>query len=310
MIIFGTLSISVDRLTLQISISVTHQCLFSLILKTAIIFVSEVDVMINVITSELPIIWKFVKSAIDLLAVWVLLYYGIMMFKTNMRTMQLFKGVIVVLLVKAITSVLGLVTLGTIVDAVITWGVLAIVVIFQPEIRVLLEKMGQTKNEVQHRLSDDERERAMDELVESITTMSKDKTGALITFERRQSLQDFINTGVKMSASIKAELLTTIFYEGTPLHDGATIIKNDMIVASACFYPPTNKEIPSQYGARHRAAIGISEITDSLTVVVSEETGNVSFAANGELTRINLNELRSKLIAELNWYDEGGEDHE
>ena len=124
-----------------------------------------------------------------------------------------------------------------------------------------------------------------------------------------------------MSASIKAELLTTIFYEGTPLHDGATIIKNDMIVASACFYPPTNKEIPSQYGARHRAAVGISEITDSitiivseitdsLTVVVSEETGNVSFAANGELTRINLNELRSKLIAELNWYDEGGEDHE
>ena len=101
--------------------------------------------MINIITSELPIIWKFVKSAIDLLAVWVLLYYGIMMFKTNMRTMQLFKGVIVVLLVKAITSVLGLVTLGTIVDAVITWGVLAIVVIFQPEIRVLLEKMGQTK---------------------------------------------------------------------------------------------------------------------------------------------------------------------
>ena len=170
--------------------------------------------------------------------------------------------------------------------------------------------MGQSKNEVQHRLSDDERERAMDELVESITTMSKDKTGALITFERRQSLQDFINTGVKVSASIKAELLTTIFYEGTPLHDGATIIKNDMIVASACFYPPTNKEIPSQYGARHRAAIGISEITDSLTVVVSEETGNVSFAANGELTRINLNELRSKLIAELNWYDEGGEDHE
>jgi diadenylate cyclase len=298
------------RLTLQISISVTHQCLFSLISKTVIIFVSEVDVMINIITSELPIIWKFVKSAIDLLAVWVLLYYGIMMFKTNMRTMQLFKGVIVVLLVKAITSVLGLVTLGTIVDAVITWGVLAIVVIFQPEIRVLLEKMGQTKNEVQHRLSDDERERAMDELVESITTMSKDKTGALITFERRQSLQDFINTGVKVSASIKAELLTTIFYEGTPLHDGATIIKNDMIVASACFYPPTNKEIPSQYGARHRAAIGISEITDSLTVVVSEETGNVSFAANGELTRINLNELRSKLIAELNWYDEGGEDHE
>ena len=266
--------------------------------------------MIAGIEVNLSLILNIIRTIIDLLLVWYILYLGISMFKQNMRTMQLFKGVIVVLLVKAVTSVLGLVTLGTIVDAVITWGVLAIVVIFQPEIRVLLEKMGQTKNEVQHRLSDDERERAMDELVESITTMSKDKTGALITFERRQSLQDFINTGVKVSASIKAELLTTIFYEGTPLHDGATIIKNDMIVASACFYPPTNKEIPSQYGARHRAAIGISEITDSLTVVVSEETGNVSFAANGELTRINLNELRSKLIAELNWYGEGGESHE
>lgn len=266
--------------------------------------------MINIITSELPIIWKFVKSAIDLLAVWILLYYGIMMFKSNMRTLQLFKGVIVVLLVKAITSLLGLVTLGTIVDAVITWGVLAIVVIFQPEIRVLLEKMGQTKNEYRHRISDDQKERVMDELVDAITTMSKDRTGALITFERAQSLQDFINTGVRVSASIKAELLTTIFYEGTPLHDGATIIKNDKIVASACFYPPTNKEIPSQYGARHRAAIGISEITDSLTVVVSEETGNISFAIDGELIKINPNELRSKLIVELNWYDEGGDSHE
>ncbi len=261
--------------------------------------------MINIITSELPMIWKFVKSAIDLLAVWVLLYYGIMMFKTNMRTMQLFKGVIVVLLVKAITSVLGLVTLGTIVDAVITWGVLAIVVIFQPEIRVLLEKMGQTKNEVQHRLSDDERERAMDELVESITTMSKDKTGALITFERRQSLQDFINTGVKVSASIKAELLTTIFYEGTPLHDGATIIKND-VVGFCLFLSSTNK-IPSQYGARHEA-IGIDEITDSLLVVVSKKQ-MLALQLMENLQRIS-NELRSKLIAELNWYDEGGEDHE
>jgi len=253
---------------------------------------------------EISSVVKMIKIAVDFFLTWMLVYYAIKLFRTNVRTLQIFKGVIVVLIAKLITGTLGLTTLNSIVNAVITWGILAIIIIFQPEIRTLLEKMGQTRNVYEHRLTSDEKEKVMNELVSAITRMSATKTGALITFERTQDLSDFIKTGVRVTADIESELLQTIFYEGTPLHDGATIIKNDRIVASACFYPPTNKDVPATYGARHRAAIGISEITDSLTVVVSEETGRISFAIAGELKTIQPGELRSQLIVELNWYEE------
>ncbi len=257
---------------------------------------------------------NFLRSSIDLIAVWFILYYVISMFKTNMKTMQLFKGVLFILIVKLITSVLGLTTLNYLVDSIINWGVLAMIIIFQPEIRTLLEKMGQTKMTMKKEISDDEKERLMDELVSAITTLSKEQTGALITFERTQSLLDYINTGTKINADIKSELFLTIFWEGTPLHDGATIIQGDRVACAAAFYPPTNKELSPKYGgARHRAAIGISEITDSLTVVVSEETGTISFAMNGELKKIPTKELRASLVNELNWFksgDEGGQAHE
>lgn len=251
---------------------------------------------------------KIVRTLIDLSLVWLLIYTLISAFRNNIRTLQLFKGIIVIVLVKVITGFFGLTTLDGIVNAVLTYGVLGIIIIFQPEIRQILEKMGQTNNEYVHNVNLGERERILGELVNCITDLSKTQTGALITFERHQSLQDFINTGIKFDAEIKNELLKTIFYEGTPLHDGATIIKNDRIVASACFYPPTNKEVPAKYGARHRAAIGISEITDSLTVVVSEETGTISFVTNGDLRPVNPKELRGQLVKELDWYhssDEG-----
>ncbi|WP_281677964.1 diadenylate cyclase CdaA [Eggerthia catenaformis] len=259
--------------------------------------------------TNLQILLKLLRSGVDLLAVWIILYYLIMTFRTNIRTMQLFKGVILILIIKGITTIFGLATLNALVDMVLTWGVLAVIIIFQPEIRHILEKMGQTRNDFTHELSSTEKETVMNELVNAITRMSKDHTGALITFERQADLSDFIQTGIRVTSDIKSELLLTIFYEGTPLHDGATIIKNDQIVASACFYPPTNKDVPANYGARHRAAIGISEITDSLTVVVSEETGNISFCIDGELKVINPNELRSQLIKELNWYGNQEDDH-
>lgn len=254
-----------------------------------------------------------IRAAVDLIAVWFLLYYLISMFKTNMKTMQLFKGVLLILIVKLITSTLGLTTLNFLVDSIINWGVLAVIIIFQPEIRTILEKMGQTKLNDKKEISDDEKERLMDELVSAITTLSKEQTGALITFERRQSLLDYINTGTRINADIKSELFLTIFWEGTPLHDGATIIQGDRVTCAAAFYPPTNKELSPKYGARHRAAIGISEITDSLTVVVSEETGTISFAINGELKKIPMKELRASLVNELNWFksdDEEDEPHE
>lgn len=250
----------------------------------------------------LTTIFNGIRSAIDLIAVWFILYYLITMFKTNMKTMQLFKGVLLILIVKVITSTIGLITLNYLVDSIINWGVLAMIIIFQPEIRTLLEKMGQTKLVKRREISDDEKERVMDELVNAITTLAKQQTGALITFERSESMIDYINTGTKIDADIKSELFLTIFWEGTPLHDGSVIIQGDRIACAAAFYPPTNKELSPKYGARHRAAIGISEVTDSLTVVVSEETGTISFATNGELRKIPVNELRASLVNELNWF--------
>ncbi|MEE0966596.1 MAG: diadenylate cyclase CdaA [Bacilli bacterium] len=251
---------------------------------------------------NLSIIWNVLRTSVDLIAVCLILYYLISMFRMNMKTMQLFKGVMFILILKLVTSALELTTLNFLVDGIINWGVLAMIIIFQPEIRTLLEKMGQTKNETRKVINDDEKERLMDELVNAITTLSKEQTGALITFERSQSLLDYINTGTKVNADIKSELLLTIFWEGTPLHDGATIIQGDRVVCAAAFYPPTNQELSPRYGARHRAALGISEITDSLTVVVSEETGTISFAVNGELRKIPAKELRASLVNELQWF--------
>lgn len=261
-----------------------------------------------VINMSLSNVLNVLRSAVDLIAVWFILYYLISMFKTNMKTMQLFKGVLFILIVKFLTSFFGLTTLNFLVDSIINWGVLAMIIIFQPEIRTLLEKMGQTKMINKNEISDDEKERLMDELVNAITTLSKEQTGALITFERSQSLIDYINTGTKINADIKSEMFLTIFWEGTPLHDGATIIQGDRIACAAAFYPPTNKELSPKYGARHRAAIGISEITDSLTVIVSEETGTISFAVNGELKKIPTKELRASLVNELNWFKSSDEE--
>jgi len=259
-------------------------------------------------TFSLTAIIDFLRGAVDLIVVWFILFYLISMFKMNMKTMQLFKGVLFILILKMLTTFLGLSTLQFLVDSIINWGVLAMIIIFQPEIRTLLEKMGQTKVNVKNRMSNDAKERLMDELVNAISTLSKEQTGALITFERTHSLIDYINTGTKIDADIKSELFLTIFWEGTPLHDGAVIIQGDRVACAAAFYPPTNKELSPKYGARHRAAIGISEITDSLTIVVSEETGTISFAINGELKKIPIKELRASLVNELNWFKSNDEE--
>jgi len=258
----------------------------------------------------LPAIINAVRVIVDVVAVYLILYYLIKLLKRNVRTMQLFKGVILILIIKLLTTVFNLTTLNGLVDTVLTWGVLGLIVIFQPEIRTVLERMGQTRNDFRKALSSGEKAKIVDELVNAISSMAKEKEGALITFEQNNSMQDFINTGVQMNCEIKSELLRTIFYEGTPLHDGATIIRDDEIVASSCFYPPTEKEVPQQYGARHRAAIGISEITDSLTIVVSEETGRISFVKDGNIRTINPSELRAQLVTELYASEEEGDFNE
>ncbi len=269
------------------------------------------DIMIADINFDLSLLINVIRTILDVLLVWYVLYIVISMFKQNMRTMQLFKGVLIILMLKLVTSILGLSTMGYLVDTILTWGIVAIVVIFQPEIRALLEKMGRTK--LEHHLSNDQKEHILKEIVDAVTKLSETQTGALITFERGQSLIDYINTGTKINADINSELFNTIFWEGTPLHDGAVIIKDDKIICAAAFFPPTNQELSPLYGARHRAALGISEVTDAVTIVVSEETGTISFAINGKLKKIPRKELRASLVNELYWFkdeEEEGENHE
>lgn len=234
---------------------------------------------------------------LDVACVWVVIYFGLKIVKNNSRTIQIFKGIILVLLVKALASYFGLKTLEYLADAFVNWGVIVVVIIFQPEIRSLLEKLGKTN--VFSRISTltiNEREKLVDELVKACKEMGSTKTGALISLEQGHSLSDFIKTGTPMDSVVTSELLCSIFAYGTPLHDGAVILQGVKIACAAAYFPPTTKDLPTSYGARHRAAVGISEITDSITIVVSEETGNISIAEAGELRVVDEQSLRDFLM--------------
>ena len=234
---------------------------------------------------------------LDIFIIWLILYYALRIIRNNARTIQIFKGIMVIIVIDGLAKILGLKTVQYLADMFINWGLLAIIIIFQPEIRSLLEKMG--KSNVFSRittLTGNERENLVDNIVTAVMLLSKDQTGALISIEQGHSLEDFIQTGTRLNSDVTAELLTSIFVTSTPLHDGAVIIQGDKIACASAYFPPTNMELPSRYGARHRAAIGISEITDAVTIVVSEETGNVSIAEGGKLIVVDREELRNYLL--------------
>lgn len=251
--------------------------------------------MLNLFT--LNNLMALVQQLLDIACVWAVVYYCLKIVKNNSRTIQIFKGVLLIVIIKSCASMIGLHTIANMADAIMTWGVVAIIVIFQPEIRSILEKIGKTN--VFSRISTltvNERENLVDELVKACAEMSKTKTGALISIEQGHSLSDFIKTGTPMNSVVSSELLCSIFQYGTPLHDGAVIIQGVKIACAAAYFPPTTRELPTSYGARHRAAVGISEITDSITIIVSEETGNISIAEGGKLTVISEASLREFLM--------------
>ncbi len=234
---------------------------------------------------------------LDIFVVWFLLYYVLRIVRGNTRTVQIFKGILLVVLIDGLAKILGLKTLQFFADMFINWGFLAIIIIFQPEIRTLLEHIG--KSNVFSRittLTGNEKENLVEEIVTAVMLLSKDQTGALISIEQSRSLDDYIETGTKLKADVTAELLTSIFVTSTPLHDGAVIIQGDKIACASAYFPPTTEDLPSRYGARHRAAIGISEITDAVTIVVSEETGNVSISEAGNLMLVDREQLRNYLL--------------
>lgn len=240
-----------------------------------------------------------IKLIIDVLSVWGVLFAGVKIVRNNNRTVQILKGLLIVFLIKIIANFMDLKALSTMLDFFMNWGVVLVLIILQPEIRSMLEKVGKSNTRFAPNLPAERVNRLVDQIVDAVEDMSKTKTGALITMEMGQSLEDYAQTGTAMDSDVTTELLETIFQYGTPMHDGAVIIEGDKLAAAAAYLPSTSKDLPSKYGARHRAAIGISEVTDSITLVVSEETGNISVASKGQLTQYNPTALRRYLTNQL-----------
>lgn len=241
-------------------------------------------------------ILRALKIIIDFSIIWLTVYYVLKIVRNNSRTVQIFKGIILIIALWYLSRIMGFMTLKALLDFVVNNSFLVLIIIFAPEIRGMLERLGKTSVFTPiHNLSGDQKEYLVEQLVIAVDHLSNSSTGALISLEQGSSLLDFIKTGTPINSIVTEELLSSIFVTSTPLHDGAVIIQGDRIACASAYFPPTNLDLPSSYGARHRAAIGISEITDSVTIVVSEETGRISIAEAGKLREVDVNALRDFL---------------
>ncbi|MCT3603517.1 diadenylate cyclase CdaA [Lactobacillus acidophilus] len=226
--------------------------------------------------------FTWMSIALDVLIIWYLVYRLIMLIRGT-KAVQLAKGIVFIFIVRIVAGLLQLHAVTYIVDQIVSWAVIGIIVIFQPEIRRGLERLGRTpifsgRGESEHAQS----VKMVNELDKAIQYMSKRRIGALITIQQDTGLDDYIETGIKLDADISGELLINIFIPNTPLHDGAVIITNNRIAVAAAYLPLSDSSmIPKRLGTRHRAAVGISEVTDAITIVVSEETGGVTITRNG-----------------------------
>jgi len=251
---------------------------------------------VNIIISSLKGFGIF--PLIDIFVVSYIFYKGYTLIKET-RAEQLLKGIILIFLLIPISELFNLTMLNWILQKTITISVISIVIIFQPEIRKALEHIGRTSF-VDKIIYEDEEimNNVINEIVTAVEELAREKTGALIVIEQKVGLSDIINTGTKIGAVVSSALLQNIFVVNTPLHDGATIIRNDRIVAAGCFLPLTNNDkLNKQLGTRHRAGIGVTEVTDCLTIIVSEETGVISLAVNGRLLRnYDKEKLRTVLV--------------
>lgn len=229
--------------------------------------------------------WRTVANLLDILVVWYI-FYRLIMLVRGTKAVQLLKGVVIIIAVKILSWFLQMRMLSFLMDQVISWGVIALVIIFQPEIRRALEHLGRGALFARNKHPHAAEIKMINELDKAIVYMSKRRIGALITIQMNTGLKDYIETGIHLDADISGELLINIFIPNTPLHDGAVIIRDNKIAVAAAYLPLSNSDtIPKELGTRHRAAVGISEVTDALTIVVSEETGGVTITKNNELLR-------------------------
>ena len=237
-------------------------------------------------------------DVIDILIVAVIVY-ELLLLTRHTRGSALLKGLFLLLLIVILSNILGLTSLNWLLLTILQNGALVLVILFQPELRKMLERMGRSRliSKNSRRNFEDDSEKLVSEIVQTVVDLSRRRVGALIVFERQTGLQDVIETGTQLNAEISAPLLENIFEPNTPLHDGAVVIRDDQIMAAACILPLAEASgVSRELGTRHRAAIGISENTDAAVLVVSEETGIVSLATDGTLKRpFSVDEMKAFL---------------
>jgi len=227
------------------------------------------------------------RDVIDIVIVAVVLYKLFTLIRET-RAEQLTKGIVVLLVLTKLTEWMKLYTIHFILNNAMTVGTLALLIVFQPELRRGLEYIGTSRyfSKSLMEIRGESLSQVVEEIVEATTSLSRQKIGALMVLERKTGLNEVVDTGTKIDGYVSSDLLINIFIPNTPLHDGAVIIKDDRIKAAACFLPLTdNTGVSKELGTRHRAALGISEKSDSLSIVVSEETGAISISENGTISR-------------------------
>ena len=244
-----------------------------------------------------------IQTIVDISLVWMLIYFVLKNLKNNVKMILIFKGVLIIIILKLLSDyVFKLTTLGYLLEYVKMWGPLALIIIFQPEIRNILEQLGRKQIITNHRtLTMDEREKVVYEITNAVDYLRKARMGGLIVIEREISLNQYIERSKNLYADISSELLITIFFPRNPLHDGGVIIQGDKIACAGAVFPISlNNKINKKLGTRHRAALGISEEADCIAIIISEETGKVSIAMNGVLNyNLSLDDMRMILIEEL-----------
>ena len=242
------------------------------------------------------------RAIIDISLVWIIVYSILKNVKNNIKMILLLKGVLIVIIVKILSDTLNLTTIGLFLEYIVMWGPLALIIIFQPEIRTALEHLGRKQLLGRHKvLTLDEREKLVYEVMSAVDYLRKSRIGALIVIERDISLNEYIERSKPIYADISSELLISIFFPRNPLHDGGVIIQGNKITSAGAVFPISiNSKISKKIGTRHRAAIGVSEESDAIAVVVSEETGKISIAVGGNLNyNLSLDDARMILVEEL-----------
>ncbi len=247
-------------------------------------------------------IYNIFTKVLDIAIIWIMFYYLLKYARNNLKIILIFKGVVIIIVLKLLSSFLNLNTVGILIEYIVSWGPLALVIVFQPEIRTVLENLGRSHLLGRHKtLTVDEREKVVYEIMQSIEYLKKNRIGALIVIERDYSLYQYIEPATKLYADISSELIISIFFPNNPLHDGGVIIQGDRITCAGAVFPTSiNPSISKRLGTRHRAALGVSEVSDAIAIMVSEETGRISLAVSSELNyNLSVDDARMMLMEEL-----------